>query len=113
MNGNPPLIASPGGISYSNAGCFTDNSTYRTLDRASILRQTSLTLEGCVEFCAGKGFPIAGAELGRECYCGSVLSNYTMLVPDNSCKTRCSGSNVETCGGNLLLNIYNATAIYS
>lgn len=116
--GNPPFINAAGAQNtlrqnYTAAGCFRDGSA-RYLIGAVSRGNSSMTLQSCVDFCAAKDYPLAGAEYGNECYCGSQLSNSTiaMLRPD-ACGKPCAGQSSTTCGGgSFAMNIYNATAFY-
>jgi len=80
-------------------GCYSDNSTGRSLAwRQDQVGSTSLTIETCLLACKKEGYSFAGVEFGQECYCGVVLGNGTLALPDGSCTFPCTGNVNETVG---------------
>ncbi|KAF2676831.1 WSC-domain-containing protein, partial [Lentithecium fluviatile CBS 122367] len=64
---------------YLSLGCYTEGAAGRSLDYSQwdFLDEDTMTTETCLTACGAKGFPFAGTEFGRECYCGVVLGNGT------------------------------------
>jgi hypothetical protein len=80
-------------------GCYSENSTGRSLAwRQDQVSSASLTIETCLLACKKEGYSFAGVEFGQECYCGVVLGNGTLALPDGSCTFLCTGNVNETVG---------------
>lgn len=65
---------------------------------------TNLTLGGCAQLCAEKGFDRAGAEDGHECWCGHG-SSADSAPASKACTATCPGNNAQKCGGNNALTL--------
>lgn len=90
--------------SYGFQGCYTEATSSRALSSSSYA-DDSMTLESCAAFC--DGYTYFGAEYGRECYCGNVINNGSVLADDTSdCDFLCAGDDSEYCGGSSRLNLY-------
>lgn len=70
-----------------------------------------MTTEGCLDYCASKGFPYAGTEYSVECYCGSSLAAGSNKVADSDCNMACSGNPSEPCGAGGKLSLFHSSAI--
>lgn len=68
-----------------------------------------MTIPSCLTFCANYNSQFAGLEYGRECYCASYLSAFSVQLNDSRCNFACNGNASEVCGGSLALTLYNAT----
>ncbi|KAJ4303232.1 hypothetical protein N0V90_002125 [Kalmusia sp. IMI 367209] len=77
------------------------------------LNITAMTTETCLTACGAKGFPFAGTEFGRECYCGVVLGNGTVAADATQCSTPCTGNSTQYCGGLDHLSLYVAKNLES
>lgn len=59
---------------YDSVGCYSEGPNGRTLYwRNDDVDESSLDVNECLTACRNEGFPFAGVEFGRECYCGNVL----------------------------------------
>ncbi|KAG8958693.1 hypothetical protein FRC03_008903 [Tulasnella sp. 419] len=87
-------------------GCYVDSST-RLLNGAAITAST-LTISQCVSRCGAMGFSFAGAEAGKECYCGNSISGGSK-VADTQCSTVCAGDANQKCGGGWRLSVYTSS----
>lgn len=87
-------------------GCYTDNSNSRTLYSLSTAND-NMTTELCVGYCSSNGYPFAGTEYGRECYCGNNIAVSGSLTTSTNCNFPCAGNSSEICGAGDLLNIYH------
>lgn len=68
-----------------------------------------MTISSCVSFCASYNSQFAGLEYGRECYCASFLSSFSVKLNASRCNFACNGNASEICGGSLALTVYNRT----
>ena len=95
---------------YMSLGCYTEGTTGRSLiySQWDFLNAENMTTETCLEACGSKGYPFAGTEFGRECYCGVVLGNGTTSASADSCSTPCTGNSDQFCGGPQRLSLYVA-----
>ena len=78
---------------WTELGCIAEAPSGRALTGASTT-SPNMTRAACVDFCASKGFSIAGAEFSDECYCDDEMRNgATMdLVIWNECTNHCAGN---------------------
>ena len=84
----------PGG--WAEVGCIAEGTSGRALTGAS-MKSANLTRAACADFCASKGFPLAGVEFADECYCDSQLRNgasQTTLTWD-LCSNHCAGNGMH------------------
>ena len=44
-----------------------------------------------------------------RCYCGNTLAHDSAKVPENVCKSTCSGSYGSVCGGSGALSLYESS----
>ena len=92
---------------WTYLGCANETDGGRTLPGASTVSD-SMSNALCQSFCASKGFPLAGTEYSRECYCGFKLDPTTSL--GQNCNARvCAGNNSEYCGGPNRVSVWNST----
>ncbi|KAK5148930.1 hypothetical protein LTR04_000305, partial [Oleoguttula sp. CCFEE 6159] len=98
--------------SYVSQGCYYEASANggsgRALTGASF-SSSSMTVEGCVSFCAGKNMGLAAVEYSTECYCGTVLQTGSSPATDGLCNMACGGNKQEYCGGPNRLNVYKSS----
>lgn len=92
---------------WAYQGCGTDNYYSRALTGASTSAD-SMTNEACTQFCASKGFSIAGSEYARECYCANDIPTAAAPLAGvvGDCSMPCAGNNTEMCGGSGRLSLY-------
>ncbi|KAL1413684.1 hypothetical protein Q8F55_001463 [Vanrija albida] len=101
---------SPIPAGYTLTGCVAEATSGRALTGASFANN-NMTRGACVSWCADRGFPYAGVEYGRECYCDTQLRNgaTTATVSDSQCQIACANNPNENCGGRGTLDLfYNA-----
>ncbi|XP_062621145.1 uncharacterized protein LOC134282767 [Saccostrea cucullata] len=82
-------------------GCFQDQSS-RTLTGKSTSKK-SMTLEYCRKFCTK--FQFYGVQYSTWCFCGNFFTK-NVRHPERECNMKCSGNNIQICGGTLRMNIY-------
>lgn len=107
----PGATAAPEAISgYSYKGCYSDNINARVLSglKFANIGQRQVTSTKCVDYCAARGFSIAGTEFGGQCFCGNELVG-SKKIDESACKLPCEGDNSEICGGGLALSVYEKT----
>nr|CAJ76263.1 protein-O-xylosyltransferase [Drosophila yakuba] len=105
----PQLRSScPAGNHTANVslGCFKDEKDRRLLDGYYSSSKTTNSPAKCVELCLQSGYPYAGVQYGRECFCGYDTPPRAAKLPDSSCNTKCLGNAKEICGGFYAMNIY-------
>lgn len=90
-------------------GCIPEASSGRALDAARTATD-DMTPVKCMQFCASKGYKLAGIEWSRECYCANSLSGGVSETPDGKAKfaMECSGEAQSKgyCGGSRTLTLY-------
>ncbi|WWC73344.1 uncharacterized protein I206_107311 [Kwoniella pini CBS 10737] len=94
---------------WKKVGCLAEPSGSRALTAASTTNQT-MTPTKCLNFCASKGYTLAGVEWSVECYCGNSLTKTSLSAIDNNlaCDMPCNGLDYSAgyCGGSSKLTIY-------
>jgi WSC domain/PAN domain len=92
---------------YTFVGCYTDNTSARTLRNYSTSSTTSMTVESCTAICAAKHYAYAGVEYAAECYCANSIASGALLANAADCNMFCSGTKTEFCGGPDRIQIYH------
>ncbi|KHN99556.1 Carbohydrate-binding WSC, subgroup [Metarhizium album ARSEF 1941] len=114
---DPTFPKSPSDVTvddYKSLGCQTDDSPKgRTLSYPANLDASTFTTKKCLAACEKQGFPFAGVEFGKECWCGVVLANDTAQVDGSQCNMPCQGDSSDTCGGRGRLNLWVAKDLES
>jgi len=99
---------------YTSVGCVAEGTSGRALTGASFTNN-NMTRGACVSYCQSFGYPLAGVEFGRQCYCGSTMqsgsSNTTLLDPIQ-CGMACANNTNENCGGSNTLQLWNNPSLY-
>ncbi|OLN88507.1 WSC domain-containing protein-like protein 1 [Colletotrichum chlorophyti] len=93
---------------YVYQGCYVDVG--RTISGA-VTSSDQMTNEACTEYCYGQGFPYAGTEYYRECWCGNALATGGILANEADCTTPCVGNTTQPCGGPFRLSLYKTPLI--
>nr|XP_019047974.1 hypothetical protein I302_04595 [Kwoniella bestiolae CBS 10118]OCF26904.1 hypothetical protein I302_04595 [Kwoniella bestiolae CBS 10118] len=84
---------------YVKTACLQEVAN-RALRGAAYKDESGMTVETCTQYCADRGFNMAGLEYGSECYCGSALvGGASLLLTSGECKMTCAGDSTENCGG--------------
>ncbi|KAH6849794.1 hypothetical protein B0I37DRAFT_97008 [Chaetomium sp. MPI-CAGE-AT-0009] len=89
---------------FKYVGCYKD-TTERALRGEVLPKIGDASNTACVDYCASKGFAIAGTEYGGECFCGNTLTA-TEKLDDAKCDMACKGNDNQTCGGDWALTVY-------
>ncbi|KAK4106431.1 WSC-domain-containing protein [Parathielavia hyrcaniae] len=89
---------------FQYVGCYKDSSS-RALSGEVLPKLGDVSNTKCVEYCASKGFSMAGTEYGGECYCGDSLSPLEK-IDESKCAMACKGDADQTCGGDWALTLY-------
>lgn len=97
-------------------GCAFDGSSSRALQGA-FTAGSGMTVDACATFAqkgnSGAGYKYFGVEYGSECYVGNTLMpsgrilTETSEPPSSSCNMKCSGADLQICGGAGLLSLYH------
>ena len=99
---------------YTQVGCIAEGTSGRALTGASF-SSNNMTRGACVSYCQSFGYPLAGVEFGRECYCGSVMTSgatNTTVLNDENCGMACANNTNENCGGSNTLELWNNPSLY-
>ncbi|KAJ8517873.1 hypothetical protein ONZ45_g4980 [Pleurotus djamor] len=104
----PPQIVPQVG-NWSAIGCVIEGDGGRALTVA-MPQSDDMSAELCTDSCFHAGFPLAGMEFSRECYCGLAFANGGgTSAPVGDCGMVCAGNSSELCGGPNRLSAYNLT----
>lgn len=87
-------------------GCYRDEKDSRLLAGYFTSFKTSNSPSICVELCLQSGYPYAGVQYGRECFCGFDAPPSSAKLPDSSCNMKCLDNAKEICGGFFAMNVY-------
>ncbi|KAL1517259.1 hypothetical protein ABEB36_001046 [Hypothenemus hampei] len=87
-------------------GCFKDEKAFRLLNGYFGENQINNSPSYCINLCLQSGFPYAGVQYSKECFCGSDEPPASSKLPDSSCNMKCPGDSHETCGGYFTMNIF-------
>ncbi|XP_062136792.1 xylosyltransferase oxt [Drosophila sulfurigaster albostrigata] len=87
-------------------GCYRDEKDSRLLGGYFASLKTSNSPSSCVELCLQSGYPYAGVQYSRECFCGFDAPPSSAKLPDSSCNMKCLGHAKEICGGFYAMNVY-------
>ncbi|KAI9364892.1 hypothetical protein DFJ73DRAFT_808582 [Zopfochytrium polystomum] len=101
----PPL---PG---WTYQGCFLELPTSTEPNGGRALPVSGGNVGGnleCTKVCADLGFPFAGTEFGRECYCGANLSGIAPAKAATACNSPCAQNASEPCGGAGTVTVYQS-----
>ncbi|KAK0099474.1 hypothetical protein ONS96_008312 [Cadophora gregata f. sp. sojae] len=88
---------------YKYLGCYAEGLNVRALGDASFPDDGN-TIERCVTACYP--YKYAGAEYGRECWCGNELKGASKVSEYDFCNMPCAGNGEQYCGGIVALNVY-------
>ncbi|PPQ71708.1 hypothetical protein CVT26_007625 [Gymnopilus dilepis] len=104
----PPSIKQTVGT-FEYKGCFEDgvDGAPRSLQH-EITIAGGATAETCTAACQAAGFPLAGLEFGKECWCDSYFL-FPTVSPDSECSSICDADNSELCGAGNRLAVYQDT----
>jgi len=87
---------------WSYAGCAFDDLATRTLPHR--YAKDDMTVQKCVDYCAGKGYSFAGLEYSVECFCGNSVAPNRLTA--KKCTMKCGGDSTQYCGGPQTLSVY-------
>ncbi|XP_030372520.1 xylosyltransferase oxt [Scaptodrosophila lebanonensis] len=87
-------------------GCYRDEKDHRLLGGYFVSFKTYNSPSRCVELCLQSGYPYAGVQYGRECFCGFDAPPTATKLPDSSCNNKCLANAKEICGGYFAMNVY-------
>lgn len=112
----PPPPAPPpdlvNNITYTEAGCYAEPADgSRALD-GPVIANAKMTADACAYICGLSNYLFYGLEYSDECWCGDNVSPNASAVSTSECSMPCAGDSSETCGGPLLLNLYNGTRVF-
>ncbi|KAF4457032.1 hypothetical protein F53441_947 [Fusarium austroafricanum] len=98
--------------SWSFIGCALEGRQ-RTLNKYAVTN-SNMSIEYCTASCKAQGYPLAGMENGRECYCAGSLTSGASYTNASTCgstrKMACAGNMTQYCGGPNFLTIWNDTS---
>jgi hypothetical protein len=98
---------------WTSAGCWSDSSSDRVLSGIEFANvgQHSVTNTKCIQYCAAKGYSVAGTEFGGQCFCGNQLASSSTELEDSECDMPCEGDSTQICGGGNALTVYKSNSV--
>ncbi|KAI2619508.1 WSC domain-containing protein [Hypomontagnella submonticulosa] len=106
---NPTIGQALSGSTFVFAGCVAESGTSRTITGYSFTSD-NMTIESCTSACAAKGYPLAGLEYSKECFCGRSLGSASASDCSSTPQMVCAGNATEWCGAPNLLAVWNDTS---
>ncbi|KAL2139805.1 hypothetical protein VTI28DRAFT_4660 [Corynascus sepedonium] len=99
----------PSPTAWAKRGCYVEVPELPLLDQnmSGPGGDSSLTIGKCKNICYRKAFPFAGVQEGNQCWCGTYIGG-EWAENQSDCNTPCTGDKKTFCGGNGLLNIFEA-----
>jgi hypothetical protein len=93
---------------WQYVGCGFDQGSPKMLQGGFQQDYTSMTIDGCLDYCNGNGYAYAGVANGYQCYCGNALVNTLQRQPVCSTQAHivCTGNNLQYCGGRDVVHVY-------
>ncbi|KAI1814965.1 WSC-domain-containing protein [Poronia punctata] len=112
---NNTKFISPGAAktldSWEYQSCYMEPMGMRALPNL-IAGNDRMTVEMCVQACQDNNYNYAGLEYGRECWCGTTVSNDLEDASDPNCSMQCdmmcAGNERQICGGRATISIYRS-----
>ncbi|KAH9166987.1 copper radical oxidase [Lactarius sanguifluus] len=95
----------PGQWQYSR--CLADPPNHAFPYHIDLINNNSV--QNCLSQCSAFGYPAAGMENGRDCWCGDVAditNNGATTAPESDCTIPCTGDSLHRCGGAWRLQLY-------
>lgn len=86
-------------------GCFQDDRKSRLLEKLAA-RTSANSVLYCVGLCLRLGYPLAGVEYEKECFCGTRIPSPEHAIQDSKCTMPCPSNSSLHCGGYLALDVY-------
>ncbi|CAH1788911.1 unnamed protein product, partial [Owenia fusiformis] len=77
----------------------------RDLPLFASLRDTSLTIESCLQMCRELDYKYASVQAGRYCHCGDKFGRYGRSK-STVCDRPCTGNGTQICGGSWANSIF-------
>lgn len=97
---------------WAYVGCAAEGNQ-RTLSGYSF-SSSNMTIDYCTSTCKTKGYPLAGLEYSKECYCAASLTSGASYTDSSTCastaKMSCAGNATQWCGAPSLLTVWNDTS---
>ncbi|KAH9172379.1 WSC domain-containing protein [Lactarius sanguifluus] len=105
--GPAPTISSNVG-EWKFLACYADpKSDLDNLKPTSVTDgRHHMTVASCGAECRRSGYPLAGMEFGRDCYCDDGGTLIDIPIPSENCMLACFGNSTEVCGGPHTLTWY-------
>ncbi|KAJ3110108.1 hypothetical protein HDU96_006902 [Phlyctochytrium bullatum] len=100
-------VATPVDNEFQYVGCYKDNVQSRVL-RKKWTAPGTMTVDLCIAHCKKFGYPYAGVEYAKECFCDDGLRD-EFRVNDKMCGWKCDGDSGQCCGAPDYINVYSAT----
>jgi len=97
--------ATPAVGSASYLGCYSDNTSGRSLTTSSTT-DPSMTLELCAQTAQKLNLKYFGVEYAGECYAGYAIATTAGVIADSKCSMKCKGNSNEICGGPNALSMF-------
>ncbi|KAF2819906.1 hypothetical protein CC86DRAFT_374634 [Ophiobolus disseminans] len=102
----PTLAPSP--TAWNSLGCYAQNPTRPILEQnMNPAGDGSLTIPKCKNTCYRRAYAFAGVQQGNQCWCSSFVAG-EWAKNQTDCNAPCTGDKNSVCGGNGVLNVFEA-----
>ncbi|XP_033097906.1 adhesion G-protein coupled receptor G2-like [Anneissia japonica] len=88
-------------------GCFKDVTSDRAMPYGYFY-SNNMEIDVCRQHCYYQGYPYAGLEFSRECFCDDDTYDVHGIRTESSCNMACVGNSGEICGGPDRLSVYSS-----
>ncbi|KAK4118865.1 hypothetical protein N657DRAFT_650837 [Parathielavia appendiculata] len=107
--GGSSSTLAPSPTAWAARGCYVEDARLPLLDEnvSGPGGDATLTIGKCKDSCYHRAYPFAGVQEGNQCWCGTYVGG-EWARNQSDCSIPCSGDKTTFCGGNGLLNIFQA-----
>ena len=87
---------------YVDTGCYINNAKQIVSERH--YNQVTMSSGWCWRYC--DAYKSYGVQDSTQCFCGLSWSHEPVKVNDSECKLKCSGNDLQTCGGKTRMRVF-------
>jgi hypothetical protein len=98
----------PSPTAWKPLGCYAQNPDRPILQQnMNPIGDESLSISKCRDSCYRRVFTFAGAQKGNQCWCSNYVAG-ELAKNSTNCDLPCTGNKAEFCGGNQVVNVFEA-----
>lgn len=99
----------PSPTAWTDMGCYVEDSKLPVLEQnmSPVGGDASLTIPECKDSCYRRNYGFAGVQEGNQCWCGTYVGG-EWATNQTDCNTSCTGDEKTLCGGQGLINVFQA-----